>query len=411
MKQTNENKDRVKIFIFMALMALALNLRSPMTSLPPIISQLQAELQMNSTLTGLLTTIPILCFGLLTPFASQFIAKAGMNKAIIVTLVGVLIGTIIRSIAGIPSALIGTVILGASITVGNIVSTMVIARDFSHRSNMATGAYTSALNIGTMLTSALTAPLAILFGWRFATSFWGIFAVLALVMWAMVFCRSKEENRFSKKRTNEVHTERGNMISNEPIVSVWKRKTVWLLVITFAAHLFLYYAITAWLPSYFMDTTGMDQTAAGVAASAFQICALVGAFGVPIVAATGKIKNAILLTLISSCWVIAMAGLLFLPALWMAWAFIGGIAQGGCFTVVFMIMLEQSYDVYDNRKISSIVQGFGYSVASLGPIITGNLYEYFEGWSASFVLLFIISLLLLITTVFLWKEKPKLIHH
>lgn len=205
--------------------------------------------------------------------------------------------------------------------------------------------------------------------------------------------------------------ERENVITNEPNVSVWKRKPVWLLVMAFAAHLFLYYAITAWLPSYFMDTTGMDQTAAGVAASAFQICALVGAFGVPIIAATGKIKNAILLTIISGCWVIAIAGLLFFPALWIVWAFIGGIVQGGCFTVIFMIILEQSYNVNDNRKMSSIVQGFGYSVASLGPVMMGNLYEYSKGRSASFAVLVMISLILLMTTVFLWKEKPKLIHH
>lgn len=141
-------------------MALAINLRSPMTSLPPIINELQADLHMNSTYAGMLTTIPILCFGLVTPFASLFIAKVGINKAIIVTLIGTFIGTIIRSIAGIPFVFTGTVILGVSLTVGNIVSTMVIARDFAKRSNIVTGAYTSAINVGTMLTSALTAPIA-----------------------------------------------------------------------------------------------------------------------------------------------------------------------------------------------------------------------------------------------------------
>jgi CP family cyanate transporter-like MFS transporter len=279
---------------------------------------------------------------------------------------------------------------------------MVIARDFSHRSNSVTGAYTSALNIGTMFTSAFTAPLAILYGWRMATSLWAFLAVLTLVLWGMVFYQSrrKKKEASAEKSDRAVSTTRGTT-SSLPVdadnsrLPVWKRKMVWLLVIAFAAHLFLYYALTAWLPPYFIETAGMNATSAGIAASAFQICALVGAFGIPAFAASGKLSNITLLSGVGACWLATPIGLLIAPDLWPLWAVIGGLAQGGGFTVMFMLMIDQSYDLNDNRKISSLVQGLGYSFASLGPIVMGSMRQYFGQWPPGFILLAVVAILLL----------------
>lgn len=402
--------NRGKLLILMALIGLALNLRSPLTSLSPIIGELQTELGMSSTLAGLLTTIPILCFGLLTPFASGFIARMGIEASIATTLCGVVLGTVIRSIDGVASALVGTIILGAALTVGNIVSLMVIARDFAHRSNSVTGAYTSALNIGTMFTTAFTAPLAIAFGWRMATSFWVVLALVAGVLWGMVFLRSRRRKESSSPALVDRHESSiGRSVEDlSPVVGrlrlpVWKRRIVWLLVVAFAAHLFLYYAITAWLPYYLMETSSMDATSAGIAASAFQICALVGAFGIPALAASGRFSNTVLLSGIGGCWLAIPIGLFIAPSLWPLWALIGGIAQGGGFTIIFMLMVDQSYDIDDNRRISSLVQGLGYTIASLGPIVIGSLHQYFGQWLPSFIFLAVIAMLLLLVSMVMPK--------
>lgn len=241
-----------------------------------------------------------------------------------------------------------------------------------------------------------------------ATTFWGILAILAIGIWALVFYQSKVKNQPSAKGHKEAHAKGKKILSNGKLESVWKRKAVWLLVIALGAHLFMYYAITAWLPTYYIDTTNMNNTAAGIAASVFQICSLFGAFGVPALAAIGKLKNPILLTSISCCWVVSITGLLVMPGLWILWSWIGGIAQGGCFTLILMIMIEQSYDEDDNRKVSSVIQSFVYPISSLGPIIIGYLYEYFGQWTAGFITLIIVSIFLLLSSVFLWTEKPRL---
>ena len=110
---------------------------------------------------GLLTGIPVLCFALAAPLASLAGRKLGAEVAITLTLLGVLLGVVVRSAGGGALVMLGTVILGVAITIGNIAVPLIIRRDFSPaRQGTAMGIYTAALNIGSFLTSVVTAPLA-----------------------------------------------------------------------------------------------------------------------------------------------------------------------------------------------------------------------------------------------------------
>ena len=92
----------------------------------------------------------------------------------------------------LPCALAGTVLIGVGITVGNVAVPVVIARDLPHRAGGVLGAYTAAVNIGSMLTIALTVPLAAATGWRFAIAAWGIPVLGALAVWVYATRRPVE---------------------------------------------------------------------------------------------------------------------------------------------------------------------------------------------------------------------------
>ncbi|MGL6018839.1 MAG: hypothetical protein ACRC0C_09315, partial [Gibbsiella quercinecans] len=134
-----QRKHMYHSLLLFAFITLAMNLRAPLTSLPSVIEFIKADLHINSGLAGLLTTIPVLCFGALAPAASAVIARVGIEKAIYFTLFGVTLGTLLRSADGLSLVLAGTLLLGAALTLGNIASLMVIARDFQHRSSLITG--------------------------------------------------------------------------------------------------------------------------------------------------------------------------------------------------------------------------------------------------------------------------------
>jgi CP family cyanate transporter-like MFS transporter len=415
--QTPKTGHGIDILALMVLVTLAFNLRGPLTAISPIISDLRIDLGINSTQVGMLTTIPILCFGLLTPFASPFIARVGIEASIFTTLSGVVLGTVIRSTGGFAFTLIGTLIIGVALTIGNIVSLMMIARDFPRRASSVMGIYTSALNVGTMLTSALTAPLAILYGWRIATALWIILAIVAGLLKGIASLGVRGKTHFESTDTNEESNEQkaASIVtkgrSEIAVIApppVWKRRIAWLLVIALALHLFIYYAITAWLPTYLTDNVGMTKTVSGFVASSFQILALVGAFGVPVLMSRGRISKGALLIGIAVCWIITPLGILFASSIWPLWAFICGAATGGGFTVIFMFIVEEAYDLNDNRRISSFVQGLAYTFSSLGPIVFGSIHQHFESWTPGFLLLAVLGILIVVVGIELRIPKRKL---
>ncbi|HEX8520208.1 MAG TPA: hypothetical protein VF667_11510, partial [Pseudonocardia sp.] len=103
-----------------AILLLALNLRGPIVAVSAVVDAIGTDLHVGPTAVGLLTGLPVLCFGVLTPLASALLARAGLGRGVAVSLVLLLAGIGLRSAGGLAAALAGTVLIGAAITVGNI---------------------------------------------------------------------------------------------------------------------------------------------------------------------------------------------------------------------------------------------------------------------------------------------------
>lgn len=387
--------QRRTVLTALALIFLALILRSPLTAVAPIVSALRQSLAISSATIGLMTSIPILCFGLLTPLASLLIARTSIETSIFLTLTGALCGLVLRSCGGIAMTLSGTVILGAALTIGNIVSLMIIARDFPRQNRIMTGIYTSALNVGTMLTTAITAPLAAWLGWRMALASSALFVLPALILWGMVI---------TSPRTSTSPTERKD-VKKAATTTLWHRPLVWLLIIAFATHLTVYYSLTAWLPDYFIQATGMRTTTAGIIAAVFQILALLGSFGAPLLAS--RIRGSWLLTVVAACWIATPLGFWLLPQGFLLWSVLGGIASGGGFTVIFMLIMNHALDLQDNRRISAAVQGGGYTLSAAGPILVGHLHQATASWAPGFLFLTGAAFIMLLCGLILTKQDHK----
>ena len=119
--------------MLVAVVLFALNLRGPLVAISTVTTDLGTDLGMSSTAIGLLTSLPVLCFGLAAPGASALIARTGVERSVLLSLLGVLVGVLVRSLGGIPAALAGTVMMGLAITIGNVVVPVSIGRDFRGR--------------------------------------------------------------------------------------------------------------------------------------------------------------------------------------------------------------------------------------------------------------------------------------
>ena len=377
--------------VLIGLLLFALTLRGPFVVISTVTGELHAELGMSATAIGVLTSLPVLCFGLAAPGASALIARLGVERSILLSLIGTLIGVLIRSTGGIPGALLGTLVMGLAITIGNVVSPVLIGRDFRGRAATVTGGYTAALNVGSMITLSATGPLVTQFGWQLALASWAVLPVIALAVWVPLARRRKatqaagtatpapaepDRDKSSPEVTAEVPRQSARL------GTVLRRPTTWMLTFAFAGQAFAYYGLTAWLPTLLADEQGMTRDQAGAASSIFQVCALIGAFAAPVI--INRFGGPLTAFLVNGAlWSTLPLGLLFASNLWALWSALAGVAQGGGFVAVFTVVVWRARTLRENRQLSAIVQTGGYVVASLGPVILGSLHESTGGWDAS----------------------------
>lgn len=170
-------------------------------------------------------------------------------------------------------------------------------------------------------------------------------------------------------------------------LSIFKMPVAWLLAIAFAAHTFLFYGLTAWLPAYLIQAQGMDAQAAGAAAALFQILGLLGCFGLPVMASTQRFSNRFMLLVVTVSWIFTAAGYWLAPSQWVLWTIFGGIGSGGGFTVIFSLVMHYARDMDENRRISTMVQSIGYIVASASPFIIGHVHELTGQWGICMAIL------------------------
>ncbi|TNM60181.1 MFS transporter [Streptomyces sp. NP160] len=373
-----------------AVVLVALNVRGPLAALPPVAAEVRADLAVSAGAVGLLTTLPVLCFGAATPFGSWVVARWGVRTAVLACLVGVLLGTLVRSAGGYPAALAGTVVLGLAITIGNIAVPVLVSEDFPSAVGLVTALYAASFNIGSALTTAVTPLVAAPLGWRAATAVWAVLVVVAVVVVLRAHRRRDEGGSGADRAAARAARQQ---LAPHP-VPVRRRATTWLLVTACAAQSFSYYGTTAWLPELLADRLGAGPEAAGVSAAVFQVSAVVGAFGVPaVLRTTGRPRIA--LWLVCAGWATLPLGLLLAPGLWWCWAALAGAAQGGGITVVLVAAVARGREVRagraggpaDVRAASALVQGGGYLAGALGPVVVGTAHDASGGWTAPLLVL------------------------
>jgi CP family cyanate transporter-like MFS transporter len=376
-----------------AIVVLALNLRGPVVAVSAVLEPIQADLGINAGTAGLLTSLPVLCFGLGTPAASALLARTGLARGVSISLVVLLVGIVVRSLDGLPSALVGTVLIGLGITVGNVAVPVVIGRDLPQWSGAVLGIYTAALNVGSMITLSFTVPIADVVGWRIALVAWGGLVVVGMAVW---WYATRAPVRMREPvQVNQSDDRGAGRVRDDRVW--WRRPVVWGLTVGFSGQAFAYYGATAWLPLLLGDELGLAPGAAAASSSIFQIAALVGAFGVPVLLRVCPGPRTVVL-IVTAGWFTLPLGLLFALPLWPVWCGIAGAAQGGGLVVVFALVVSRSRNLAESRQMSALVQGGGYVVASTGPAVIGAVHEATGTWSVPLLVILTATVLFCVAT-------------
>lgn len=396
------------------IVVLALSLRAPIIAPTAVIAEIQASTGLGGAGAGLLTGLPVLLFAVATPLAIRVIRRRGPESTVLLCLAGVLLGTLVRSGGSASAVLAGTAVIGLAITLGNIVVPVLIRRDVPrHRISAVTGIYTATMNLGSMATLLGTAPLADVVGWQAAIGSWGLITAAGLGFW-LIHLRPRRDGPAGTSPASSSEGTAGSTGStgstaapppgttpggSTPAESIdtsgsegpgseaseqRRRRIVALLVLAFCGQSAAYYATTAWLPLLLAETRDLSPSAAGAAASLFQVAAIVGALGVPVVAA--RVRPEAPMVLVAGCWVCLPLGLLAAPEAYALWSIIGGMAQGGGFTAIFSIIPRIAASERATAVSSARVQSGGYLAATVAPSLAGWLHTVTGGWTAPLLL-------------------------
>src|SRR5690606_27226657 len=108
------------LLLFVGIILIALNLRPALASLGPLVDDIREDTGLSNFLLGLLTTLPLIAFGVVSMFAPVFTKLLGIGKVLFFAMMLLTLGIIIRSLSWLPGLYIGTILLGIAIAFGNV---------------------------------------------------------------------------------------------------------------------------------------------------------------------------------------------------------------------------------------------------------------------------------------------------
>ena len=123
-----------------AVVILALNLRTPLVAVGPVVGMIREDLGVSGSFVGLVTALPMLAFALFSPLAARLARLWGIENVLIGSSILLAIGIAVRS--AFPSAALlvaGTIILSAAIAMGNVLLPALAKRSLPHRVGLVIG--------------------------------------------------------------------------------------------------------------------------------------------------------------------------------------------------------------------------------------------------------------------------------
>src|SRR5699024_8982283 len=180
-----EKSNFIYWLIFIGIIIVGANLRAPLTSVGTVISFIREDLSLSHTVAGFITTLPLLAFALVSPFAPKLSEKFGMERTIFYSLLVLFLGIVLRSMFGVSALFFETLLIGHAIAIGNVLIPVIIKLNFPFRIGIVMGFYAVGMNIFGALGSGITVPMMDFrnFGWEGSLQIWAALALLAIVLW------------------------------------------------------------------------------------------------------------------------------------------------------------------------------------------------------------------------------------
>lgn len=372
---------RRHLLLIAGILLIASTLRVTFTGAAPLLDAIRADYGLSTAQTGMLTTLPLLAFGLVSPLAAGVGRRLGIERSLLVALVLICLGIGLRSLPSTALLFGGTAIIGCGIALGNVLLPGLIKRDFSQHVARMTGAYSITMGGAAALGSAMVVPLALAlagFGWHGALLMLMVFPLLALLVWLPQ----------TRKTATAPLTGSGAMHNR----GIWRSALAWQVTLFLGINSLVYYVIIGWLPAI-LQSLGYSEAQAGSLHGLLQLATAAPGLAIPLILHRLKDQRAIAVIVALMC-AISACGLWFWPGQAVVWTLIFGFGSGATMILGLTFIGLRANSAHQAAALSGMAQTIGYLLAACGPPLMGKIHDANGDWQIPLIAVALISVVM-----------------
>jgi CP family cyanate transporter-like MFS transporter len=371
-----------------ALLAVALSMRGPLTAVSTVLSPVTAGLGLPGWAPSVLNTLPTLCLGGFAFLGPGILRRVGDYRLVAWCLLAIVAGDILRLTAGTAAFFGGTILVAAAIGLANVAAPVLIKSWFPGRESPVTAAYAGVMAVGAAAAAALSARIAgppqpHLNHWVTALGATTVpVGVISLSAWLVTARRPGDplaRNQRGERPTPQAG--RGKL---------WRDPAAWSVTAYFGATTLLAYFVLGWLPTIVADQGTVSDGALLFAMSTLMQVA--GTLTAPLL--SQRLPDPRPLGCLAACVTgLGLVGVTLGSSAGVVWvsALALGYAQGAAFAFALLLITLRSPDAATASAMSAMAQGTGYLIGCFGPLGAGVLHAATGSWTIPLVGLVVVA--------------------
>ncbi|KAA5604810.1 CynX/NimT family MFS transporter [Roseospira marina] len=346
-----------RVLFTVAILLVGLNLRPTMAAIGPMLDAIQRDTGLTDAGASLLTTLPITLMGVCLLATGKVKALLGERQGIALGLGLILLSNVLRW--DMPSAtllLVTATLGGIGIAIVQALLPIVIRHRAGPRTAAVMALYTTGIMGGAFLSGTASPWIAGASSWSTALGVWAIPALMGGLVWWAATTAADSNTGAAPRRP----------VSRQP--------RAWLLMAFFGLGTGAYTLVLAWLPPFY-TALGWSAEAAGLMLGLVTLAEVVAGLGISFWVNRTVDRRPALCTAIGFL-LVGILGFIVVP-LPLAWpsAILTGLGIGALFPLGLIVAMDHGESANDAGAIAGFVQGGGYVVAAVLPLLAGVLRQ------------------------------------
>lgn len=379
-----------KILALLAISLMALNLRTSVTSLSPIIFFIEQDIVLSVLMLSSLAMAAPLMFAAGAAIGTRPARRFGLEVALIAALAAIITGHLLRGLAlESTMLLIGTLLSLIGMGIGNLLMPSLVRKYFPNSIGPVSALYIALTSVSTFLPPLIAVQTAEVAGWRFSLLQWILFAGLALIpMLGLLLGRPVTETE------NEPDLEK---------LRLWKSPTAIAIMGIFALSSMTGYIGFGWLPQLLVQHAEISISEAATMLSLFAFIGFPAALIAPIIASRFPSSQAWMVAVAALAGSLGAVFIIFNPSeLLILWIALLGLGQL-TFPIALTLFNLRSRNRSTVLLISSFAQVIGYLGATLVVAGAGLLASSTDTWVPVLGVMAVLNLIALLAALQLAK--------